>query len=144
MWSFHFRSFCNIIPKSVNLSTLSISWLSIFSWSEPENVLHLENTMYFVLVKLNVNLFAINQFFTLSSSLERTKERLSAWSSLYQATVSSAYNMKFNILDECIISLMYRLNIVGPRIDPWGAEYTTLQWSDELLPTVTKCFLSDK
>ena len=57
--------------------------------------------------------------------------------------VSSANERTF-AFSACDISLIYIRNSRGPKMLPWGTPYDTGCDTDEVLPYVTYCRLSDK
>ncbi len=59
-------------------------------------------------------------------------------------TVSSAYVWILTDEQTSGKSFIYKLDRIGPRIDPWGTPMLQFQYSDWLLPRRTLCFLFAK
>ena len=54
--------------------------------------------------------------------------------------VSSAYDNKLRDV-QCLMSCMYRRNIIGPIILPWGTPHVISSKADLLLFIIVYCFL---
>ncbi len=80
--------------------------------------------------------------FSLSSSLLTTLFRLFTFASEYKIFVSSANNTHLRIFDTLHISLMYKMNNLGPSTEPCGTPHETPRALDEESHIFTNCLRS--
>ena len=85
-----------------------------------------------------INLFTTSQSNTFSNSVSRTWVSLWRCGPLKVNVVSSANWLKSNSDDELHMSLMYKRNSKGPRVEPWGTPMLTVLVIDFELLILTK------
>ena len=86
----------------------------------------------------------MNHVFSLSSSVLTTSFRFYTFASEYKIFVSSANNTNLRSFDTLHISLMYKMNNLGPSTEPCGTPHETPRALDEESHIFTDCFRSLK
>jgi hypothetical protein len=124
IWSFHVKFWLKITPKNLVLETCSILVLSInMSKLLVTGLVLVAKIMKFVFLIFSDNLFNLNQYDILVSSLLTLAIRLFKFVSLINRLVSSANIIMLNSLETLTMSLIYKMNKRGPRMDPWGTPH---------------------
>ena len=90
------------------------------------------------------SLFMMNHVFSSSSSLLTTLFRFFTFASEYKIFVSSANNTNLRIFDTLHMSLMYKMNNIGPITEPCGTPHGTPSSLDDESHIFTNCFRSPK
>ena len=86
----------------------------------------------------------MNHVFSLSSSVLTTWFKFFTFAAEYKIFVSSANNTNLRVFDILHISLMYKMNNLGPSSEPCGTPHETPRALDEESHIFTNCFRSLK
>ena len=81
---------------------------------------------------------------SLADKVLTTLFRFFTFASEYKIFVSSANNTNLRIFDTLHISLMYKMNNLGPSTEPCGTPHATPRVLDEEAHIFTNCFRSLK
>ena len=81
--------------------------------------------MKFDFLTFKDNLYDLNQHDSLRSSLLTTDINSEMFTLEYNKLVSSANRIKYKTFEQWTISLIYRMNKRGPRMEPCGTPHTT-------------------
>ena len=90
----------------------------------------LPKIMYFVLATLSVNLLAANHSFMIDNSSRRVNIKSTCESLDVYKAVSSALRLTDEFVQCSLMSLIYKINKSGPRMEPWGTPVVTVNFSD--------------
>ena len=110
----HTKECCNI--HSFNISTI---------YANCESIVHLFllNTITFVFETFKESLFALNHVHNLSNSVDTVLHISAISPPVYMKFVSSANIIHFIICDTLHMSLIYRINQIGPNIEPYATPH---------------------